>query len=74
MTAPAATRGMSLSDALRVIQQHHPHWHVWHTPTIVWATRPISAIGGCGTTLDAPTPELLDQVLAECEHKYGWPA
>ena len=46
------TQGMSLSEALRVIQAHHPHWHVWQTPTVVWATRPISVEPlGSGTTV-----------------------
>ena len=65
---------MCLSQAIAAVQQHHPHWHVWRTDTTVWGTRPISAWGGSGTTLDAPTPERLDQVLAEWEHKYRWPA
>ena len=69
-----STQHMSLSEALRVIAEHHPHWHIWRTDHLVWGTRPISADGGSGTTLDAPTPERLDQVLAAWEHKYGWPA
>jgi hypothetical protein len=68
------TRGMSLSEALRVIAEHHPHWHIWRTEHLVWGTRCLSADGGSGTTLDAPTPERLDQVLAAWEHKYRWPA
>ena len=68
------TTCLRLSDAICDVQRHHPHWHIWRTDTLVWGTRCRSACGGSGTTLDAPTPERLNQVLAEFEHKHGWAA
>jgi len=65
---------MTLSQARAEVQAAHPHWHLWHTDTLEWATRPQSAEGGSGTTLDAPTPERLHQVLAAFEHRNGWAA
>jgi hypothetical protein len=64
----SSTQGLPLSEAEHQVQDHHPGWHVWHSDTICWAS--CACRDGGGRTLDAPTPELLDQVIAEYEHTH----
>jgi hypothetical protein len=64
----SSTGGLPFSEAEHQVQDHHPRWHVWHSDTICWAA--CACRNGGGVTLDAPTPERLDHVIAEYEHQH----
>lgn len=68
--APLA--GVSLREAEQAVQAAHPGWHVWHSSGgTIWATSKACAHDGSGTTLDAPTPEAMDHVIARWEHRHA---
>lgn len=65
-----ASHGMNLTDAMRLVETRHPHWHLFLSSAArVWAVTTLCEAGGCGTTLDAPTPELMDHEIAKWEHR-----
>jgi hypothetical protein len=64
--------GLSLTEAEHVIEEAHPGFHVWHSDAgHEYATIPESDLGGCGTTLDAPSVERIEEVIGEWEYQHA---
>jgi hypothetical protein len=64
----------TLSEECAEVESHHPGWHVrvsQHSATIQ-ATTARHEPGGLasGTTLDAPTPALINHAIALWEHQH----
>ena len=67
--------GLSLTEAEHAIEDAHPGFHVWHSRDgeqtgRIYATIPESDLGGCGTTLDAPSVERIEEVIGKWEHEH----
>ena len=68
--------GLTLPEAEHAIEEAHPGFHVWHSrgedggPAGEYATIPESDLGGCGTTLYAPSVERIEEVIGEWEHQH----
>jgi hypothetical protein len=62
----------SLSAELRAVEGQHPGWHCWRADTgCCHATScRCGYAGGSGTTLTAPTPQMLDHAIAEQLHQW----
>ena len=62
----------TLSEEVAEVESHHPGWHVWvsRERTMILATTTRCDAGGTGTTLDAPTPALMEHVIAVWEHQH----
>lgn len=61
-----------LSEQLRALEQEFPGWHAWHSDAgIFYATTCKCAYDcGSGTTVEAPTPELLRYEIACQVHQW----
>jgi hypothetical protein len=61
-----------LSEQLRALEQEFPGWHAWHSDAgIFYATTCKCAYEcGSGTTVEAPTPELLRYEIACQVHQW----
>jgi hypothetical protein len=70
MSAPVD--GPSYRDELVALEADYPRWHCWFSDTgIVHATTCTCPAGGSGTTLEAPTPERMRQVIAAQVHEWA---
>lgn len=59
-----------IRDAMHLVEQRHPYWHLYLSDADrVWAVTTLCEASGCGTTLDAPTPELMDREIAKWENR-----
>ena len=68
--------GLSLTDAEHAIEAAHPGWHVWHSVDgshlgRICATCTASALGGSGTTLDAPSVETIEHAIGQWEWEHA---
>jgi len=62
-----------LSAELRAVQEKHPGWHTWRGDT-GWChatTCHCPYPQGSGTTVEAPTPVLLDHAIAVVVHDWA---
>jgi hypothetical protein len=51
---------------MRAVEQEFHGWHVWASDSgHIWAATAENHAGGSGTTLDAPTPALMRQKIAD---------
>ena len=65
LTAPG------LRAELRAVENANPGWHCWLSNTgVVHATTCRCPIGGSGTTLEAPSPQRMSQVIAAQVHEW----
>jgi hypothetical protein len=70
----ASTLTITSGDApvsleLRAIEREFPGWHLFPSDAgRIWAVTTHTHAGGSGTTLDAETPALARQQIAEQEH------
>jgi hypothetical protein len=67
--------GLSLTEAEHAIEEAHPGWHVWHSRDgkavgRICATCTTGTLGGSGTTLDAPSAETIERVIAQWEWEH----
>jgi hypothetical protein len=63
----------SLSDELRAVEAGHPGWHCWtgNTGRCHATTCQCAYPDGCGTTVEARTPDLLHHAIAEVVHDWA---
>lgn len=67
--------GHRLCDELHAVEDDYPGWHVWKSSAgRIWAATPENHTGGSGTTLDAPTPDLMRHAIAEQVHAWQFVA
>lgn len=61
----------SLSTELRAVEHDYPGWHLFTSDTgRIWAATTENHAGGSGTTLDAPSPDLMRHAIAEQQHQW----
>ena len=64
---------LALSAELRAVEVKYPGWHCWRSDTGVVhaATCRCAYPQGCGTTVEARTPDLLDHAIAVVVHDWA---
>ena len=66
------TTGPSLSDEMRAVEREFPGWHLFASDAgRIWACTNKNCGGGCGTTLDAETPQEMRRVIAQQIHEWA---
>ena len=61
----------TLSEELAAVQSD-TGWHCWRSDAgVMHATTCRCPLGGSGTTVEAPTPELLRHAIAAQVHEWG---